>query len=323
VSRTSTGSSSPRRRDGPWAPGEVPERPAAVREALAALGIAPSKRLGQSFLVDPYVADAEAVLAADRPATPVLEIGGGLGLLTAALLRRGVESLTVVERDRRLARHLRATFGDRVTVREEDALETEVPRGTNVVGNLPFSSATPILLRLFARRTARVVALVQKEVASRMAAGPGSRTYGRLSIAARLYGEVELYREVPKESFYPVPAVSGQIFVHTARSGPLPVPSVERFEAAVRALFSSRRKQLGNLLPGVVGTDAGAESVARKAAWPPDWARRRPEELPPEAYFRLATELAYAATPSGTGGERRPGTWPPKSPSARAAAENA
>ena len=288
MSRTSTVSSSPRRRDGPRAWWPVPERPPEVREVLAGLGVVPSKRLGQSFLVDPFVADAEAALASDASGAPVLEIGGGLGILTAALLRRGVRELTVVERDRRLTHHLRRVFGTQITVLEADALDVEIPSGTTVVGNLPFSSATPILLRLFARRVPRIVALVQREVAARLAAGPGSRTYGRLSIAARLYGEVELFAEVPASSFYPPPAVLGQILVHTAREGPLPVPSVDRFERIVRGLFSSRRKQLANLLPRLAGGEVRANALARDAGWPSDWARRRPEELPPEAYFRLA-----------------------------------
>ncbi|MGP8073622.1 MAG: 16S rRNA (adenine(1518)-N(6)/adenine(1519)-N(6))-dimethyltransferase RsmA [Thermoplasmata archaeon] len=295
MSRTSTASSSPRKRDGLAVPGAIPERPGEVQAALAALGIVPSKVLGQSFLVDPFVADAEAALADDPAGRPVVEIGGGLGILTAALVRRGIADLTVIERDRRLAHHLRSAFGSRITVREADALDLEVPADAVVVGNLPFSSATPILLRLFARRVPRVVALVQKEVAARLAAGPGSRTYGRLSIAARLYGEVELFQEVPESSFYPPPAVRGQIFVHTTRDGALPVPSVERFEAVVRTLFSSRRKQLGNLLPQVAGGHAEAEALAREADWPPDWARRRPEELPPEAFFRLASVMSGAA----------------------------
>ncbi len=295
MSRTSTASSSPRKRDGPAVPGAIPERPGEVRAALAALGIVPSKVLGQSFLVDPFVADAEAALAGDSAGRPVVEIGGGLGILTAALVRRGIADLTVIERDRRLAHHLRSAFGPRITVLEGDALDIEVPASAVVVGNLPFSSATPILLRLFALRIPRVVALVQKEVAARLAAGPGSRTYGRLSIAASLYGDVELFQEVPESSFFPPPAVRGQIFVHTTREGPLPVPSVERFEAVVRTLFSSRRKQLGNLLPQVAGGDAEAETLARDAGWPADWARRRPEELPPQAFFRLASALPRPA----------------------------
>ncbi len=314
MSKTSTDSSSPRRPYEPLPAGSVPESPLGVRGTLVGLGVVPSKLLGQSFLVDPFVADAEAVLASDAADRPVVEIGGGLGILTAALVRRGIPDLTVIERDSRLAHHLRTTFGPRVKVWEADALEVEIPAGATVVGNLPFSSATPILLALFARRVPRIVALVQKEVAARLAAGPGSRTYGRLSIGARLYGEVELFQEVPPTAFYPAPAVRGQIFTHTARPGPLPVPSVDRLEEVVRTLFSSRRKQLGNLLPRVrgVGRDPGA--VAAAAEWPAGWARKRPEELPPEAYFRLASVLTYpGATPAARG--RGPARARPRGPS--------
>ncbi len=298
MSKTSTGSSSPRRLGGPVPAGPVPESPLAVRGTLVGLGVVPSKLLGQSFLVDPFVADAEAALAAEAAPRPVVEIGGGLGILTAALVRRGIPDITVIERDSRLAHHLRTAFGPRVTVREADALDVEIPADATVVGNLPFASATPILLRLFARRVPRIVALVQKEVAARLAAGPGSRTYGRLTIAARLYGEVELFREVPPAAFYPAPAVHGQILVHTARAGPLPVPSVDRLEEVVRTLFSSRRKQLGNLIPRVRGIGRDPSAVAAAAGWPADWARKRPEELPPEAYFRLASTLTSPRGPT-------------------------
>jgi 16S rRNA (adenine1518-N6/adenine1519-N6)-dimethyltransferase len=287
VSRTSTGSSS-RRSGRSAADFTVPERPEEVRAALRALGVRPSRARGQSFLADPFVADAEAALARTNPPTAVVEIGGGLGILTAALLRRGVGPLTVVERDPRLAAHLRATFGDKISVEEVDARERSIDPGVAVVGNLPYSVATPLLLGWFAARVPRVTFLIQREVAERLAAGPGSRAYGRLSIVARLYGEVELFRTVPPTSFEPAPAVESRLAVHVARTGPLPVPSVPDFEVAVRELFRSRRKQLGNLLPRLAGSDGGAERLAERAEWPSDWARRRPEELPPEAYFRLA-----------------------------------
>jgi 16S rRNA (adenine1518-N6/adenine1519-N6)-dimethyltransferase len=131
--------------------------------------------------------------------------------------------------------------------------------------------------------------MVQREVAERLAAGPGSKTYGRLSIVARLYGDVELFRTVSRSSFYPVPEVEGRIFVHTARAGPLPVPNVEHFERIVRTLFSSRRKQLVNLLSRLGRPKIELVRLVREAEWPADWQRMRPEELPPEAYFRFAT----------------------------------
>jgi 16S rRNA (adenine1518-N6/adenine1519-N6)-dimethyltransferase len=286
VSRTSTASSS--RREGTGAVSPVPTRPGEVRDALVALGVRPSRALGQSFLVDPFVADAEAALVEVPPGRPVVEIGGGLGILTAALLRRGIEPLTVIERDPRLARHLRSTLGHRVDVLEGDALEVELPPSDAVVGNLPYSLATPILLSLFARRVPRVVFLVQEEVARRLAAGPGSKQFGRLSLIAQLYGSVELFRSVGPEAFYPVPDVTSRLGVHVARLGKLPVPSVSEFERLTQTLFSSRRKQLGNLLPRLTPSEAAADRLAEAAGWPAGWNRLRPENLSPEAYFSLA-----------------------------------
>jgi 16S rRNA (adenine1518-N6/adenine1519-N6)-dimethyltransferase len=142
-----------------------------------------------------------------------------------------------------------------------------------------------------------VVFLLQREVAERLAAGPGSRQYGRLSIVARLYGEVELYRTVARDCFEPAPEVDSRLGVHVARAGALPVPSVPVFETTVRELFATRRKQLGNLLPRVAGSRPEADRLAQRANWPADWARQRPEDLPPEAFFRLATELAVERRP--------------------------
>jgi 16S rRNA (adenine1518-N6/adenine1519-N6)-dimethyltransferase len=290
VSRTSTASSSPRKRTEPSEFG-VPERPEEIQRTLAALGVRPSRSWGQSFLTDPFVADAEAALIEVPAGQPLVEIGGGLGILSAAILRRGLGPLTVVERDPRLAGFLRSTFGDRVRVVVGDALEVELPDAACVIGNLPYSVATPILLRLLERRTPRVVFLVQREVAERLAASPGSKQYGRLSLVARLYGEVELFRTVSARAFVPVPEVESRLGVHVARSGPPPVPSVPVFERAVRTLFSSRRKQLGNLLPRLATPRLDAAALAEAAGWPEGWSQLRPEELPPEAFFALARVL--------------------------------
>jgi 16S rRNA (adenine1518-N6/adenine1519-N6)-dimethyltransferase len=279
----------------------VPETPAEVRATLDALGVRPSKEWGQSFLTDPFVADAEAALVEVPSGHPVVEVGGGLGVLTAALLRRGVGPLTVIERDRRLARYLGRTFGPRIRLVTGDALTVPLPPAEAVVGNLPYSVATPILLRLFAARTPRVVFLVQREVAERLASAPGAKTYGRLSIVAQLYGSIELFRTVGPDAFTPRPEVASRIAVHVARPGPLPVPSVPDFEEMLRRLFSSRRKQLANLLPRVVPDGQDAEELVRRAGWPTDWARRRPEELPPSAYFTLACELAGGTDLARTG----------------------
>jgi len=298
VSRTSIASSSRRSPSSP-APDvpAVPGTASEVRSALDALGVRPSKEWGQSFLTDPFVADAEAALAEVAPGRPVVEIGGGLGALTAALVRRGIGPLTVIERDRRLARFLTTTFGPRIRVVTGDALTAPLPPADAVVGNLPYSVATPILLRLFGVRTPRVVVLVQREVAERLGADPGTKTYGRLSILARMYGTVELYRTVGPDAFTPRPEVASRIAVHVARRGALPVPPVEAFEEILRRLFSSRRKQLANLLPRVVPEGESPAELAERAGWPSDWTHRRPEELPPEAFFVLARALAGLEDP--------------------------
>jgi 16S rRNA (adenine1518-N6/adenine1519-N6)-dimethyltransferase len=291
VSKTSTASSSRRRGPDP-ASASVPEQPAEVRATLDHLGVVPSKRWGQSFLTNPFIADAEAALVGLAPGRPVVEIGGGLGILTAALLRRRFEPITVIERDPHLAAFLRETFGDRVDVVEGDARTMALPTADCVVGNLPYSVATPILLRLFAERVPRVVFLVQREVAERLASGPGSKEYGRLSLIAQMYGTVELFRAVPAGAFYPPPQVESRLAVHVARPDPLPVPSVPEFERIVRVLFSSRRKQLGNLLTRLAPSSEAAERLAEAAGWPSQWPKLRPEELPPSAFFALARAVS-------------------------------
>jgi 16S rRNA (adenine1518-N6/adenine1519-N6)-dimethyltransferase len=270
----------------------VPRTAEEVRRATDRLGVRPSRRMGQSFLVDAFVADAEAALLGAGPDEAVVEIGGGLGLLTEALLRRGVGSLTVVERDRRLATHLRRTFGGRIAVVEGDALEVDLPPGAPVVGNFPFSSGTAILQRLWRRGVPRVVGMLQREVVDRLTAAPHSRPYGRLTIQAALYGSVEPFQVVPSAAFAPSPDVEGRLFRFARREGPLPVPDVGQLEETVRLLFAGRRKQLGNLLPRVVRPPASPATAARTAGWPDGWARLRPEDLPPDAYFRLAGVLA-------------------------------
>ena len=290
MSTTSTGSSSPRSDAAAPSLPTVPTTPTEVRRTLTDLEIRPSKRWGQSFLVDPFVADAEAALVDGAPGRPVLEIGGGLGILTAALVRRGLGPLTVLERDPRLAEFLRATFGRRVRVIAADALEVELPSADCVVGNLPYSIATPILRRLFEARVPRIVFLVQREVAERIAAGPGSKQYGRLSIWARYYGSVELFRTVAPDAFTPRPEVESRLAVHVARPDPLPVRPAT-LDRILTAVFSDRRKQLGNLLPRLFPSREEADRRALAAGWPRDWPRRRPEELAPELYFELGRRL--------------------------------
>ena len=308
MARTSTDSSS--RRDLPIP--HAPSRPAEIEQKLRALGVRPDRRRGQSFLADPFVADAEAALLGTKPGVPVLEVGGGLGILTEALLRRGIEPLTVIESDPRLAAHLHKTFGDRVDVRIGDATTLPIPAVPAAVGNLPYSIATPILLRLFEARIPRVVAMVQREVADRLTASYGSRSYGRLTVIVRLFGTVEPFQVVPPTAFRPEPAVDSQVVAFTGRPGPLPVESFPTLERVLQALFSSRRKQLVNLLPRLA---PDAEAIAQEAGWPSEWPHRRPEDLPPEAFYGLADALHRRSRSTPRGALKR--EKPPSAPRSR------
>jgi len=281
-----TGSSS-RRSEAP----SVPHRPAEVARTLERLGISPSKRLGQSFLWDSFVADAEAALVAARAGPRVVEVGGGLGVLTEALLRRGLGPITVIERDPRLAAFLERTFGDSVRVIVGDALRVPLPPMDVLVGNLPFSVATPILERVWNERVPRFVGMLQREVVDRLVSPPGSRVYGRLTIVAAFYGTVESFQAVPSSAFFPAPSVEGRVLTFEARAGAFPVPRVASLEGLLDVLFSARRKQLRNLLPRGAPRGADPTECARAAGWPEDWAGRRPEELAPDDFFRMATVL--------------------------------
>jgi 16S rRNA (adenine1518-N6/adenine1519-N6)-dimethyltransferase len=287
VPRTSTGSSSP-----PEPPGHAPVRPEEIAARLDELGVRPSRRAGQSFLSDPFVPDVEVALLEASPGMPVLEIGGGLGLLTEALLRRGLGPLRVVERDPRLARHLRGLFGARIEVVEGDARKLAPHPGERVIGNLPFSSASPILQRLFELQPPRVVALVQREVGERLASAPGSAAYGRPTIQAALYGTVEAFATVPARAFTPQPEVEAISIRFTPRPGPLPVELPARLESLVRRIFAWRRKQLGKTLGAVLGSPGRAARCAEAAGWPAGWAQLRPETLTPEAFFALERAVA-------------------------------
>ncbi|MGI0053261.1 MAG: ribosomal RNA small subunit methyltransferase A [Thermoplasmata archaeon] len=287
--RTSTGSSSLPDDVAPPAP---PSGHGAVRARLKGLGLRPAKGWGQSFLTDPFVADMEAALLESSPGEPIVEIGGGLGLLTEALVRRGFGPITVLERDPRLADHLRCLRWPGVTVRTADALRADFDGVSTVIGNLPFSVAAPILSRLFEARVHRIVVLLQREVGERYTAPPGGRRYGRPAIQAALYGTAEPFAPVPRSAFEPTPRVDGIVVRFLGRDGPLPVPSVERFEREVRHLFSARRKQLINLLPGLAGGEEAARELARGADWPVGWERMRPEALAPEQFFALSRARA-------------------------------
>jgi 16S rRNA (adenine1518-N6/adenine1519-N6)-dimethyltransferase len=232
------------------------------------------RALGQHFLRDAGIARAIVDLVAPTPADFAVEIGAGQGALTGELARRAGRVLAL-EIDRTLSARLRVAF-PAIEVLDADARAWDWaslarPAGGRalVVGNLPYSVGTTILTALTrAPRAIDLMALMlQREVAERVAAAPGSKTYGSLSVHVQLHWSVELALRIPAEAFRPPPKVESAVL----RLAPLPAPRVElederRFEAVVRAAFAQRRKTLANALAAGLRLPVGATREAAASA---------------------------------------------------------
>jgi 16S rRNA (adenine1518-N6/adenine1519-N6)-dimethyltransferase len=247
-------------------------------ELLRRHGLRPKKEWGQNFLGDPRVLGELADLAGLRPGETVVELGAGLGHLTRALAATGAR-VVAVERDRDLAPILRAELPG-VEVVEADAKSFDLAaaaRGERIVvcGNLPYHLSSPILFHLLDHRAVlrRAVLLLQREVAERIAASPGGRDYGLLSVLVQLGADARLALHVDRRAFTPPPEVESSALVLDF----LPHPRAEvrderRFRALVKAAFAQRRKTLWNALKAI---PSAREALERAGIDP----RRRGETL--------------------------------------------
>lgn len=288
----------------------MPSLRAETRRLLREAGIRPRRRLGQSFLADEAVLAAILRAAELKPEQRVLEIGAGLGTLTAALAD-ACRQVVAVEVDPALAAFLRHRFaGDpRVLLVEGDALTLPLPppeaapapgERFRVVANIPYAIATPLLRRLLTLGGVvdRCLLMVQREVAVRLTAAPGARSYGALTLYCRYRAEPGVVAAAPRGAFEPVPAVDSVL----VRLDLLPRPAVtvarpDLLFALVRAGFGQRRKMLRNalaaspLLRPIAGGLAGAFAAAGVAG------NRRAETLSLEEFAALAEALAATAPP--------------------------
>ena len=236
--------------------------PKVTRHILSAFHLRASKRLGQNFLVDAGVVRAIVDAAALSPADTVLEIGPGIGTLTQGLAESGAR-IVAVELDKKLPAVLAETLKgyDNVTVVPGDILKLDILRILNlgagerfkVVANLPYYITTPILMALLEQHLPieRMVTMVQKEVAVRMTARPGSKDYGALSVAVQYHTDARIVMDVPPRAFMPAPEVTSAVIACRVRETPAVRPSDEKlFFRLVRAAFGQRRKTLLNALTG-------------------------------------------------------------------------
>ena len=261
----------------------------------------------QHFLVDDRVLDRiPTYLPDDADTSHLLEIGGGAGGLTDRLLatvggdetpdgERDSGRVTVVERDEAFAAFLREEFADAVAdglldVVEGDALEVDVPPFTACVANLPYGVSSEIAFRLLPRKRPLVV-MFQAEFADRMAASAGDSAYGRLSVSAQHYADVEVVERVPKEAFDPQPAVESAVVRCVPRDPAYAVGDEAFFLRFVKALFTQRRKTTRNAVRNTAHISGLGDPGAVVDAADEDLLRRRPGELAPASFAALA-ELA-------------------------------
>jgi 16S rRNA (adenine1518-N6/adenine1519-N6)-dimethyltransferase len=261
--------------------------------------ISPGRRrvLGQHFLRETGVAHAIVDVVAPTPADLVLEIGPGEGALTGLLAARAGR-LVALEIDRELATRLRRHHPG-VEVIEGDARSwpfgsLQRPPGGRVVvvGNLPYSSAKPILAALVSARTAvdEMCLMLQREVAERVAAAPGGRTYGSLSVLTQLYCDVRIVLRVPASAFRPPPQVESSVVHLCVLPGPrVAVTDEARFRSVVLAAFAQRRKTLANALAASLGLPAA--QVREAAAEVGIDAGRRAETLEIGEFAALASRV--------------------------------
>jgi 16S rRNA (adenine1518-N6/adenine1519-N6)-dimethyltransferase len=259
---------------------------------MKAFGIRPNRELGQNFLIDSNLLEVISRAAELGGDDVVLEVGGGLGVLSEHLAERA-RHVHVVELDRRLEAALRDATDPHpnVTLHLADAVKLDLakldPAPTKVVANLPYGVAATVILRTLEQlpEVTTWVAMVQKEVGERFAAAPGSDAYGIPSVLAQLAADVKVIRPVSRNVFFPVPNVDS-VLVRLLRTGPAPEPGLR---ALVQQGFAHRRKALARSV-ALKGGDRDALRAALEAIGKP--ADARAESLSPAEWRELHARLA-------------------------------
>lgn len=277
--------------------------PRTIRELAAELELRPTKQRGQNFVHDANTVRRIVAAAGVGPDDVVLEIGPGLGSLTLGLLEAAA-GVIAVEIESSLAARLPQTVAerapgqaDRLRVVEADALTVAAltdPQPTMVVANLPYNVSVPVLLHVlmnFATIRGGLV-MVQAEVADRLVAGPGSKTYGVPSVKLAWYCSARRVGSVPPKVFWPVPNVDSGLVELIRRDPPDTTATRQQVFAVVDAAFGQRRKMLRSALAGVFGSSAAASAAMITAGVDP---QARGEVLTLAEFVRIAEQLPSAA----------------------------
>ena len=259
---------------------------------LGELGMRSGRGLGQNFLIDGNLLDAIARINAPAPGEEILEVGPGFGALTARLLSSGAR-VTAIEFDRRLAEYLRRHLAcENLRLVEADACKVDYaelfPKGNfRAIANLPYSISSVFIARMLELENPpeRMFFMLQREMGERLAALPGTKAYGALSVRVQFDYTVRIERIVPPEVFYPPPEVeSALVEFRRSREFSLTKPQREKLRGIVNTAFAQRRKQLGKVLGGVYGREAAAAAFEAGGIA----MEIRPDKLTCADYLRLA-----------------------------------
>jgi 16S rRNA (adenine1518-N6/adenine1519-N6)-dimethyltransferase len=275
--------------------------PSAVRELASQLGLRPSKQRGQNFVTDANTIRRIVAAAQVSEDDTVLEVGPGLGSLTLGLLQ-AARRVIAIEIDDVLAAQLPETVGARLPERlaalsvvNADALQVDVlpEPPTAVVANLPYNVAVPVLLHLLAtfHSWTHGLVLVQAEVADRLAASPGSKTYGVPSVKVAWYATATKAGTVSPTVFWPVPNVESGLVAINRRLPPATTATRDQVFAVIDAAFAQRRKMLRSALAGLAGSSTAASAAAVAAGLDP---QARGETLDVTDFTRLAEQIFQA-----------------------------
>lgn len=260
-----------------------------IKGQMKKLGMRPNKRLGQHFLVDSEVANRQVQYADIGKTDRVLEIGPGLGILTRNLCKRAGK-VVAVEIDPVAAEYLQREI-EGIEVIRGDVLKIQLPRFNKVVSNLPFKISSPITFKLLEEEFDMGILMYQKEFAERLAAKRGDPDYSRLSVNTYYKARIEILESVPRSSFYPEPKVDSSIVSIAPRPSPFKVHDEEHFFRLVKALFTYRRKKIGNSLLLAWRDLCDSENAMREHVSDLPNVDKRVEQLSPEEIGDLSNRL--------------------------------
>lgn len=266
-----------------------------IRRLAAELDLHPTKKLGQNFVTDPNTIRKIVATASLGPKDKVVEIGPGLGSLTLGLLEK-VNKLAVVEIDNRLAERLKQTLDERASGHScqiilQDAMRiTQLPFEPDVlVANLPYNISVPVLLHFLEAFSSlqKGLVLVQAEVAARLIAAPGSKTYGSPSAKLAWYARASSGGVVSRNIFWPIPNVDSALVYFEKRQEPFPETLRKEVFSVIDGAFAQRRKTLRQALADWAGSAQNAEAILLRAGISP---QARGEDLAIDDFVRLATQ---------------------------------